>query len=82
MPCVENNECGKGGICYDVLQTIGPLNGDAILSTLTNDIMNSTGNGVGLGLVSNKNKNEMAKLSNAIDGLKQCIINDYTKNMK
>ena len=77
MPCVDDSECGNGGVCEDIVKvftqnekTANALSTDTILGVL-----------VAAGIVPDS-PYERNTMKTAINDLNQCMINDYTKNMK
>ena len=77
MPCVGDSECGNGGVCEDIVKVVtqGGSNANALS---TDHILNVL---VGAGIVPDR-LSELDTLKTAINDLNQCMINDYTKNMK
>ena len=77
MPCVGDSECGNGGVCEDIVKvfTQGGSNSNALS---TDTILNIL---VAAGIVPDR-QSELDTLKTAINDLNQCMINDYTKNMK
>ena len=77
MPCVGDSECGTGGACEDIVKVL--TQGESNSNALTTDTILVVL--VAAGIVPNR-QSELNTMKTAINDLNQCMINDYTKNMK